>query len=71
MKIIIDYDPNSGELKNPKDGLAITNYLGLNYTEAESEKSASAKVSVAELKELKEAGYTAHEIAELRSSGVL
>ena len=71
MKIVLEYNPANGELVNPKDGVLIATWLGLNYIEAEKQNGLSAKVSVSELKDLKEAGYTAHEIAELRASGVL
>lgn len=71
MKIVLDYNPANGELVNPKDGVLIATWLGLDYVEVEKQGGLSAKVSISELKDLKEAGYTAYEIAELRASGVL
>lgn len=78
MKIELDYDPSDGSITVPNGGQHIAYWTGLEHCEAGRTLSAIAEpikpsntVSVSELKELKDAGFTAHEIAELRSSGVL
>lgn len=80
MKIELDYDPNTGAIIDPGNSAIIYNQLGLERCAVPQFKKLSAiaepikpsnTVSVSELKELKDAGFTAHEIAELRSSGVL
>ena len=68
-KVILNYDQQSGNINTP-DGMYIGCHLGLPVVD-EKEKVINSKVSVSELKELKEAGYTAHEIAELRASGII
>lgn len=73
MKIELDYNPSTGEIKDPRYGSVLITWLGLEPLEVKTltSESSSNKVSVAELKELKEAGYEAHEITELRRTGVI
>lgn len=76
MKIEVDYDPDTGDIKNASGGV-IGNCHGLrahktrSFIEPGELLEYKRSISVSELKELKDAGYTAHEISELRSNGVL
>lgn len=65
MKIILEYNPESGELKDA-NGVVPAFYNGLNGFNAVERKDKSA-FSVSELIKLKKAGFTAKELAEMEA----
>jgi hypothetical protein len=71
MKIIVDYDPVTGFVRNPSDSLIICTILALRFTPFEEEKRAKKEITSVELVRLKQAGFTSEEIVEMHQKGVL
>lgn len=65
--ITLNYDPATGTLED-RGGMNLGSWFGLQSVEPESPES---QVSIRDLIQLKEAGYTTKEIVELRDSGLL
>lgn len=67
MKIVLDYDKDTGEIKDPDNGVTVATWVGLAHHIAKE----SEGVEVSDLVALKEAGYTAEEIIELKKKGII
>lgn len=68
IKIELNYEPGTGNISDPKNGMFLFNYTGLGHLEVVDK---AKPISVSELTGLKAAGYTAAEIVELRNAGVI
>lgn len=66
IKILVDYDISTGEIKD--GSLYIANYVGLGHLQHKEEDK---KSNVDELIALKKAGFDASEIIELKQSKLL
>lgn len=67
IKIVLDYDKDADKIIDPDNGRTIAHWAGLAHHAAKE----SEGVKVSDLVELKEAGYTAEEIIELKKKGVI
>lgn len=65
MKILLEYDEASGQVTDAAGVMPIC-YLGLKSFEPDS-----AGLTVKEIVKLKDAGFSAEEITELKSGGVI
>lgn len=66
IKILVDYDTNTGEIRD--GALLIANYVGLDHLQHKEEDK---KTKVDELIALKKAGFDASEIIELKQSKLI
>ena len=63
MKIVVEYDPIAGTLTNPSNQAYLGMFLNLDYEEA---TGAAKGPAIETLVKLKNAGFTADEIVELK-----
>ena len=66
MKIVLNYDPVTGQISN-KDGGFITSWMGLELHELQE----GEVTHISHLTLLKAAGFTASDIVELKGGGLL
>ena len=74
MKIVVDYEPTTGTVTNPRDSLYIGTVIGLQCGPEEPTKVAGVsenKLTAQELIGLHESGLTSVEILSLRREGIL
>lgn len=69
MKVIVNYDPATGNIHD-SNGMHIITWLGLNYEEVPTLEATQA-IKDSEPVELAKLGYTAQQLISLRKAGVL
>ena len=70
MKVVLEYDSATGELKD-NDGASITTWHGLEDEHALDTSTAKAGTGTSTLIKLKSEGFTADEIIQLNREGII
>ncbi len=70
-KVLLDYTPETGQLFNLTDGTPIYTWVGLPVHEETEAKHAGTPLTIAQITEMKAAGLSVSEIAEMRQQGLI